>query len=85
LPPALLVLSEGLFLSLAGALLGIPLAALILFVLGSVELGGYTTAGLIPLVLPAGVVIEGIVVCLLGFGGSLTAGCILSVFFKNAA
>ena len=70
---ASLVLLEGAALSLLGGLLGIPLAMSVLYAVGTIDLGGYTTAGLIPLALPIGAAVEGIAVCLLaGALGSLT-------------
>jgi putative ABC transport system permease protein len=59
---ASLVLAEGGVLSVVGGLCGIPLAAAVLLAVGSVNLGGYTTAGLIPLGLPVGAAGEGVAV-----------------------
>lgn len=70
---ASLILLEGTAMSLLGGLLGIPLAMSVLFALGTIDLGGYATAGLIPLALPGSAAVEGIAVCLLaGALGSLT-------------
>jgi putative ABC transport system permease protein len=70
---ASLVLLEGTAVSLLGGMLGIPLAMAVLYAVGTIDLGGYTTAGLIPLALPIGAAVEGIAVCLLaGALGSLT-------------
>jgi putative ABC transport system permease protein len=69
---ASLVLLEGAAVSLLGGLCGVPLAAAVLRVVGSVDLAGYTTAGLIPLVLPLDAAVEGVVVSVLaGAIGSL--------------
>ena len=70
---ASLVMLEGAALSFIGGLCGVPLAAAVLFAVGSIDFGGYTTAGLIPLALPLGAALEGVVVCALaGALGSLT-------------
>jgi putative ABC transport system permease protein len=69
---ASLVLFEGATLSFLGGLAAVPLAAGVLLAVGSVDLGGYTTAGLIPVVLPVRAALEGMVVSLLaGTLGSL--------------
>jgi putative ABC transport system permease protein len=59
---ARLVLLEGVAVSLAGGLIGLPLAALALAAVGSIDLGGYTTAGLIPLTLSLATAAEGVAV-----------------------
>jgi len=69
---ASLVLSEGVVLTLIGGLLGIPLAEILLLTVGSIDVGGFTAVGLIPLFLPLGVAFEGVLVCVLAGGiGSL--------------
>jgi putative ABC transport system permease protein len=70
---ASLVLFEGTTLSLLGGLFGIPLGAAVLFIVGSIDAVGYSTAGLIPLGLTLGAAVEGVLVCsLAGAFGSLT-------------
>jgi len=62
---ASLVLLEGATLSFLGGLAAMPLAAGLLLAVGSIDLGGYTTAGLIPVVLPLRAALEGVAVSLL--------------------
>jgi ABC-type lipoprotein release transport system permease subunit len=60
---ASLVLAEGAALSILGALCAIPLADVILFVVGQIDLGGYMGTGVVPRTVPFGAVLEGFVVC----------------------
>jgi len=70
---ASLVLAEGTTLSVLGGLFGIPLGAAVLLVVGSIDIGGYITSGLIPLGLSPGAAFEGVLVCRgAGALGSLT-------------
>ncbi len=69
---ASLVLLEGLMLSFLGGVLGIPLAQGLLLIVASFDLGGYSGAGLIPLALPFGVALEGLLISVFaGLVGSL--------------
>lgn len=70
---ASLVLLEGTTLSLIGGVLGIPLGVAVLFTVGSIDIVGYSTAGLIPLGLSLEAAVEGVLVSsLAGAFGSLT-------------
>jgi putative ABC transport system permease protein len=70
---ASLVLFEGTTLSVLGGVFGIPLGAAVLLIVGSIDVGGYSTAGLIPLGLSVGAAVEGVLVCsLAGAVGSFT-------------
>jgi putative ABC transport system permease protein len=69
---ASLVLAEGALLCVLGGLAGIPLGMAVLRLVGSVDFGGYTTSGLIPMSLSAAAALEGVFVCAAaGFAGSL--------------
>jgi putative ABC transport system permease protein len=69
---ASLVLAEGGLLCVLGGLAGFPLGMAVLWLVGSVDFGGYTTSGLIPMSLSAGAALEGVLVSTAaGFIGSL--------------